>query len=149
MGAPSTRTLVKLELPPLRKSEAVPPLAPVRPKATAGGELQKLGQRDGLALIDFFPGDDRRWARWIAAARIGSACAVTRTLEERRSRFRRRSRVRDSPGERSSEIARGKRVAREMDDDSGPEEAKAVSAVGGRNGLPEFGAMRCAFQIGR
>ena len=51
-------TLVKLELPPSTKMVARPPMGPVRARADAGLRGEKIGERNGLALLDFLTADE-------------------------------------------------------------------------------------------
>src|SRR2546430_12416199 len=102
MGVPSTSTLTKLEFPPLRKMEVVPPSAPVRPIEMPGANSSKSGSETvcraaiSSRLITVT-------GAVVCGARDGSACAVTTTLEERRSRSSRKLSVRDWPAARWEE----------------------------------------------
>src|ERR1700722_16090181 len=101
IGVPSTSTLIKLELPPFRKIDAVPPSAPVRPIATPGSNNKALVRStDCLASISSREIIDT--GAVACSNKAGSASAVTTTLEDNRSSVSRAPKTRDSPAPTST-----------------------------------------------
>ena len=129
---------MKLELPPFRKTEAEPPSGPVRPMAMPVENCRaSVSATDWRASISSLVMTETGAVVWSAS--IGSASAVTMTLEERRSSRRVWSSLRCSPsGQIKNEIAGNKGRAFERHMIAARWNRQAVSAIGGRSCLPEL-----------
>src|SRR6266446_3873006 len=78
MGVPSSRTLVKLELPPLRKMETEPPKGPVRPTAMPGENSRSSGRETAWRSL-MVSREITSVGAVVCCAGVASGCAVTWT----------------------------------------------------------------------